>query len=64
MIIEQIGGYFLELDKRKWAQKIQKVLEIPKKSLIDNANHINNVCSSKIIDAKYFDKIKELIDKR
>lgn len=64
MIIEQIGGYFLELDKRKWAQKIQKVLEIPKKTLIDNANHINNECSSKIIDAKYFDKIKELIDKR
>ena len=64
MIKEHIGGYFLELDKRKWAQKIQKVLEIPKKSLIENANHINNMCSSKIIDAKYFDKIKELIDKR
>ena len=64
MIKEHIGGYFLELDKRKWAQKIQKVLEIPKKSLIDNAKHINNVCSSKIIDAKYFDKIKELIDKK
>lgn len=64
VIKEQIGGYFLELDKRKWAQKIQKVLEIPKKNLIDNAKHINDMCSSKIIDAKYFDKIKELIDKK
>lgn len=64
MIKEHIGGYFLELDERKWAQKIQKVLEIPKKNLIDNAKHINDMCSSKVIDAKYFDKIKELIDKK
>ena len=64
MIKENIGGYFLELDKKKWAQAIKKTLNISEKSLINNASHINNMCSSKIIDAEYFNKIKGLIDIR
>ena len=54
------GGYFLELDAKRWAEGIQKVLEIPQEVLIDNSKYINNICSSKIIDTEYYKKINEL----
>ena len=61
IIKENKGGYFLHLDSKGWAKAIQKVIRIPNEILIDNANYINNICSSKIIDAEYFKKIKKLI---
>ena len=54
------GGDFLELDAKRWAEGIQKVLEIPQEVLIDNSKYINNICSSKIIDTEYYKKINEL----
>ena len=61
IIKENKGGYFLDLDSKRWARAIQNVIKIPKDILIDNANYINNISSSKIIDAEYFKKIKKLI---
>ena len=62
MIKEDNGGYFLELDAKKWAEAIQKVLKFPEQTLIDNANHVNKICSSKNIDEEYYKKIKKLIN--
>lgn len=64
VIKQNIGGYFLELDKIKWAHAIKKALAISEKNLIENANYIINICSSEIIDAQYFDKINELLEKK
>ena len=61
IIKENKGGYFLDLDSKRWARAIQNVIKISKDILIDNANYINNISSSKIIDAEYFKKIKKLI---
>ena len=62
VIEEKKGGYFLELDAKKWAKAIQKATKIPEKVLIDNATYITNISSSKIIDAKYFKIFKKLIN--
>lgn len=64
MIKLNIGGYFLGLDEKMWANAIQKAIEIPEETLIENANHIINMCSSKIIDAEYLDKINGLINNK
>jgi len=62
MVIENgKGGYYLDLDVFKWAKTIQKSLEIPKEVLVDNAQHIYNISSSKIIDEEYYKRIKKLI---
>ena len=55
------GGYFLDLDAKKWAESIKKVLEIPEEILKENAKYITNRCSSKLIDIQYLKKIKDLI---
>ena len=54
----------LGLDEKMWANAIQKAIEIPEETLIENANHIINMCSSKIIDAEYLDKINGLINNK
>ena len=61
VIKENRGGYFLDLDANRWAEAVQKALEIPDEVLIDNAKNICNICSSKKIDYEYFKKINELI---
>jgi len=62
IIVKNKGGYFIELDSRIWADKIKKVAEIPKEVLIDNARSVINICSSKIIDEQYYQKIHKLIN--
>ncbi len=64
MIVEDKGGYFLELDAEKWAKAVQKAIEIPEKTLIDNASKVINTCSSKIIDSDYIKKIKSLVNNK
>lgn len=56
------GGYCVELETQKWIETIEKVLDIPKEILIENANYIYNISSSKIIDEEYYQRIKELIN--
>ena len=55
------GGYFLDLDAKKWTERIQKVLEIPEKVLVNNAKHINSISSSELIDEEYYNRISKLI---
>ena len=55
------GGYFLELNPKRWAERIQKATEIPKEVLIENARYVKKTCSSKLIDEEYFKKIYKLI---
>ncbi len=61
IIVKNKGGYFLELDPKIWADMIKKVLEIPEEVLINNAKSVVNICSSKIIDELYYEKIHELV---
>ena len=61
VIKENRGGYYLDLDANKWAETVQKTLEIPREVLIDNAKYISSICSSKKIDNEYYNKINELI---
>ena len=55
------GGYFLELNAKRWAKTIEKAIEIPKEVLIENAKHVSNICSSKLIDDENYKKINQLI---
>ena len=55
------GGYFLDLDAKKWSESIQKALEIQEEILIENAKYITDKCSSKLIDNEYFKKINKLM---
>ena len=55
------GGYFLELNAKRWAKTIEKAIEIPKEVLIENAKHVSNICSSKLIDNENYKKINQLI---
>ncbi len=55
------GGFFLDLDAKKWANKVKEASEIPKEVLIENAKHVSNMCSSKLIDEEYYKKINNLI---
>ena len=55
------GGYFLELNAKRWAKTIEKAMEIPKEVLIENAKHVSNICSSKLIDDENYKKINQLI---
>ena len=62
LIIEKNkGGFFLELNAKRWAETIQKAAEIPEQVLIENAIYVRNICSSKLIDDKYIKKIYKLI---
>ena len=62
LIIEKNkGGYFLELNAKRWAETIQKAAEIPEQVLIENAIYVRNICSSKLIDDRYIKKIYKLI---
>ncbi len=61
-VIEQNkGGYYLELDAKKWAESIQEAIEIPKQVLIENAKYVSNMSSSKFIDDEYYKKFTKLI---
>ncbi len=55
------GGYYLDLDPKKWAEIIKKVVDIPKETKIKNARKIREISSSNVIDHKYFDIINQLI---
>ena len=55
------GGYFLELNAKRWAETIEKAIEIPEEVLIENAKHVSNICSSKLIDDENYKKINQLI---
>ena len=55
------GGYYLDLDPKKWAEIIKKVIDIPTKTKINNARKIREISSSNVIDHKYFDMINQLI---
>ena len=55
------GGYFLELNAKRWAETIEKAIEIPEEVLIENAKHVSNTCSSKLIDDENYKKINQLI---
>ena len=55
------GGYYLDLDPKKWAEIIKKVVDIPKETKIKNARKISEISSSNVIDHKYFDIINQLI---
>ena len=61
IIAKNKGGYFLELDVKRWAETIQKAIEIPKEVLIENAEYVSKICSSKLIDDEYYKKIHQLI---
>lgn len=54
------GGFILDLEEKAWADKVQKALEIPKDVLIENSKNVSNLCSSKLIDKKYYKRIKKL----
>ena len=61
-VVEQNrGGYFLDLDTKKWAKSIQEAIEIPKEVLVENAKYVSKMCSSNFIDDEYCKKIKKLI---
>ena len=55
------GGFFLDLDAKKWADKVKEASQIPKEVLIENAKYVSNICSSKLIDEEYYKKFKNLI---
>ena len=62
LIIEKNkGGFFLELNAKRWAETIKKAAEIPEQVLIENAIYVRNICSSKLIDDRYIKKIYKLI---
>jgi glycosyltransferase involved in cell wall biosynthesis len=61
IITKNKGGYFLELNAKRWAETIQKAAEIPEQVLIENAIYVRNTCSSKLIDDVYIKKIYKLI---
>ena len=63
VIKKKRGGYFLDLNAKKWAEAVQKVLKIPEEVLIDNAKYISNISSSTKIDNEYYKKINQLIYK-
>ena len=55
------GGYYLNLDEKKWAKIIPKVLGIPQEVLVNNAKYIISKSSSQVIDEEYLNRIKNLI---
>ncbi len=55
------NGYYLNLDEKKWAKIIPKVLGIPHEVLVNNAKYIISKSSSQVIDEEYFNRIKNLI---
>lgn len=61
IIKKEEGGYYLDLDEKKWAETIQKVSKIPKEVLVNNAKYIISLCSSELIDEQYFNRIRKLI---
>ncbi|MDC0940526.1 glycosyltransferase [Candidatus Pelagibacter sp.] len=61
MIENGVGGYCLELNESEWAKAIQKALDIPRNTLIENSKKIYEQSSSKVIDKMYYEKIKKLI---
>ena len=56
------GGFFLKLNPEEWAKSIKKAIEIPNQVLVQNAKFIRNICSSNLLDEKYYKKIKNLIN--
>ncbi len=61
IIEKEKGGYYLDLEEKKWAEAIQKVLKIPKEVLVNNANYVSSLSSSEIIDEQYINRIRRLI---
>ena len=58
------GGYFLELNQKEWAERIQKVMKITEVELVKNANYISNISSSKLIDREYYNLISKLLSNK
>ena len=52
------GGYYLNLDEKKWAKIIPKVLQIPKEVLVNNANILSVVFIIRVIDEQYINRIR------
>ena len=50
------GGYFLDLETKKWAKSIQEAIEIPEEVLVENAKYVSKMCSSNFIDDEYYYK--------
>ena len=56
------GGYFVEMDIAKWIEAIKNAENIKTEVLVKNAEYINEICSSVLIDEEYHKKIQSLIN--
>lgn len=54
------GGFYLGLDEHKWTMAIKEALKISPVTLHKNAEFINSIACSGLIDNEYFKKINSL----
>jgi glycosyltransferase involved in cell wall biosynthesis len=61
-IMNNIGGFTLELNPKEFATKIEEAYKIDQEVLIKNSKNILKVASSSAIDEKYYNIIKKMIN--